>query len=133
MKDLIPLQCPSCAGHVDPITLICRSCGLQFKMRSDGTLVKLEVSDVKWIPIGSCIAIPGFYVKDNPEQAMEVGLHKLAEKMVEQILPLMEFQAMYNMEHDDYVVYGRLRVEEPKFDNRKFMENKTMFEHIRGY
>ena len=47
MKDLIPLQCPSCAGHVDPITLTCRSCGLQFRMKSDGTLVKLEVSDVK--------------------------------------------------------------------------------------
>ena len=133
MKELIPLQCPNCTGHVDPITLTCQSCGLHFKMKSDGTLVKVEVSDIKWIPIGECITIPGFYVEENPEQAMEMGLHQLAEKMAERILPLMEFQAMYDMKYNDYVIYSRLRVEEPKFDNRKFLENKNLFQHIRGY
>jgi hypothetical protein len=124
MADLIPLQCPSCAGHVDPVTLQCKSCGLQFKMKSDGTLMKVDIYNHKFIPIGASICIPSFYVADHTQEAMEMTLHRVAEKLAEQILPLVEWQAVFNMEHNDYVMYGRIRVAEPEFNNKKFDEVK---------
>lgn len=124
MSELIPLQCPNCAGHVDPVTLQCKSCGLQFKMKSDGTLMRFDVYDHKFIPIGTSIYIPSFYVVDHPQEAMEMSLHKMAEKLVEQILPLIEWQTSFNIEHNDYVMYGRIRVAEPEFSNKRFDEVK---------
>ena len=120
MSELIPLQCPNCAGRIDKATLTCNSCGLQFKMKPDGTLMRVDVFPHKFIPIGAAISMPAFYVKDNPEKAMEYTLTKMARKLAEQILPLIEFRQEYDMQHDDYVTYGRIRVEEPEFKNDDF-------------
>lgn len=120
MSDLIPLQFPNCAGRVDRTTLTCNSCGLQFKMKPDGTLMRVDVFPHKFIPIGAAISMPAFYVKDNPEKAMEYTLTEMARKLAEQILPLMEFRQEYNVQHDDFVTYGRIRVEEPEFKNDDF-------------
>ena len=132
MSELIPLQCPNCAGHVDPITMQCKSCGLQFKMKSDGTLMRIDMYAHKCIPIGASVYVPSFYVIDHPKEAMEMSLHKMAEKMVEHIMPLIEFQTSYDMRHDDYVVYGRIRVEEPQFNNRKFDETNQLIDRFFG-
>ena len=120
MSDLIPLQCPNCAGRVDKATLTCNSCGLQFKMKPDGTLMRVDVFSHKFIPIGAAISMPAFYVKNNPEEAMKYTLNEMARKLAENILPLMEFRQEYNREYDDYVTYGRIRVEEPEFKNDDF-------------
>lgn len=128
MDNLIPLQCPNCAGHVDSITLTCKSCGLGFKMKPDGTLVRLDVFAHKFIPVGAAVAIPGFYVIDNPEEAMEMTLKKLAEKLAAQLLPLMEYQMQFDIQHNEYVTYGRIRVAEPEFNNHKFEEFKKLQE-----
>lgn len=120
MADLIPLQCPNCAGRVDRATLTCNSCGLQFKLKADGTLMRVDVYPHKFIPIGAAISTPAFYIKKDPEDAMRYTLEKMALKLAEQILPLMEFRQEYNIEHDDFVTYGRIRVEEPEFKNKDF-------------
>lgn len=130
MADLIPLQCPNCAGHVDRTTLACKSCGLQFKMKSDGSLMRVDVYEHKFIPIGTAIAMPGYYVKSNPQEAMEMTLHEMAEKLAVKILPLIEFQTEYDIRHNEYVTYGRIRVEEPKFDNGRFEEVRRLSEGI---
>ena len=120
MSELIPLQCPNCAGRVDRTTLTCNSCGLQFKLKADGTLMRVDVYPHKFIPIGAAISMPAFYLKKDPEDAMKYTLEKMALKLAEQILPLMEFRQEYCPQHDDFVTYGRIRVEEPEFKNQDF-------------
>ena len=48
----------------------------------------------------------------------------MAEKLAEQILPLVEWQTSFDMRHNDYAMYGRIRVAEPEFNNKKFDEVK---------
>ena len=115
-NELIPLQCPSCAGHVDPVTLQCKSCGLAFKMRGDGTLCKIELSHARLISIGASVLIPSYVLRDSEhaDTACQYMLEEMAHKMAKQILPLIEFQTEFNREYNDFVTYGRLRIAEPR-------------------
>lgn len=123
MENLIKLQCPNCGGHIDRETLTCNSCGLKFEWRG-GQLVRMEVSNVPLVYIGEGIAIPGFYIKSHPEEASECALNELASRLAKKLLPLLEYQAHYEPIHNDYVIFARTRVEQPKFDNQKFQEFK---------
>lgn len=125
MSELIPLQCPSCAGHVDPVTLQCKMCGLAFKMKSDGTLMRIDVYPHKFIPIGSEILVPAYVIRNEDDAVhwSEYTLEKLAHNMAKQILPLMEYQTSFNIAHFEYITRGRIRVEEPTWHPDKGFHN----------
>jgi hypothetical protein len=89
-------------------------CGTQYVLDENMRPVRLEVTQCKLVTIGSSVTIPGYSLMDHPKECTEYTLREMAVSMAEKLLPLMEFQTMYEPMHNEYVTYARLRVAEPK-------------------
>jgi len=117
MSTLTKLQCDSCGGRIDGTTLICQSCGMQYRINDEFghlTLMRVETSDVRFNTYGAGVSIPAFYVTDNPESAMLMGMEELCGQLAKKILPLVEYQMSFDIKYNTYNLYGRLRIAEPR-------------------
>lgn len=112
--ELKPLTCDKCGGQIDRVTLTCKMCGTQYVLDENMRPVRLEISKCKLVTVGSCVAIPGYSLADNPEECTEFALRELASRMAEKLIPLMELQSMYEPKYNEYVTYARLRVAESR-------------------
>lgn len=117
MSTLTKLQCDNCGGRIDGTTLVCQSCGMQYRLNEEFghlTLMRVETSDVRFNTYGAGVSIPAFYMAENPESAIEIGMTKLCQNMMEKIMPLVEYQASFNIQYNSFDIYGRLRIAEPR-------------------
>ena len=112
MSELKPMICTGCGGHIDRETLTCRSCGTAYRLDDDFKPVPIVLCKGNIRTFSSEVFVPREYMLDAPEVA-EYSLHKMAEQMAEKILPLIEYQTEFDMRHNMYVTYGRLRVVDP--------------------
>lgn len=121
MSKLEKLQCTSCGGRIDRVTLTCQMCGMQYRLNEDMQPVRVEVSHCKLVNLGTSMAVPAYVLKgENTEDLMKYTLSELAHNMAEKILPLMEFQTEYRPEYAEYVTYARMRVAEPNHNYTAF-------------
>ena len=129
MSTLTKLQCENCGGHIDGVTLICQSCGMQYRLNDESgrlALVRVETSDVRFNTYGVVVSIPAFYVVENPESAMLMGMEELCQKLAEKILPLVEYQTSLDIKYNTYNLYGRVRIAEPRNQNELLREYGRM-------
>lgn len=114
MSKLELMQCKTCGGHIDRATLTCQSCGAMYRLDEDYMPVRLEVSQMRIETfVGSAITPREAVYLLGVEEACEMSLKEIAKRMAEKILPMIEYQTEYDMEHNEYVTYGRLRVANP--------------------
>lgn len=113
MSELKPYICTGCGGHIDRETLVCRSCGTAYRLDDDMIPVRLVTSNLEFVTLGGMAILPKEYLVCEPDKAMEYTLHEMAKNMAEKILPLIEFQTEYDIAHNEYKTYGRLRVAKP--------------------
>lgn len=118
MSKLQKLQCDQCSGKIDGITLTCQSCGMQYMLKEDFTLCRMEVYPGKFTTIGGSVAIPAYVLKDmGAERFSEMTLSKIAETMASKILPFIEFQTAFDPQYCDLQTYYRVRIAEPVVRN----------------
>ena len=130
MAKLQKLQCDNCGGKIDGSTLICQSCGMQFRL-DDGpngfTLGRVEVYHGKFHLIQGHVSVPVYALKEPKdfERAAEWTLTDMSKRMAVQLLPLMEFQSMFRPEHCAIDTYAQMRVAEPGVsrENYRIMHN----------
>lgn len=114
MSKLQKLQCDQCGGKIDGITLTCQSCGMQYMLKEDFTLCRMEVYPGRFTTIGGSVAIPAYVLKEmGAETFSEMTLHKMVEAMASKILPFMEFQNEFDPRDQALLTYYRVRVAEP--------------------
>ena len=129
MSTLEKLQCDNCGGHIDGTTLICQSCGMQYRLNEEFghlSLVKVETSNVRFNTYGVGVSIPAFYVEENPESAMRMGMEELCGQLAKKILPLVEYQMSLDIKYNAYNLYGRLRIAEPRNQDELLREYGRM-------
>lgn len=118
MSKLQKLQCEQCGGRIDGSTLMCQSCGMQYRLNEDFTLGRVEIYHGRFQMLEGKIAIPSYVLYDIGEtEFAEMTLHSLAEGMAEKILPFMEFRTMLNPMDNYITTAGRIRVAEPNHQN----------------
>lgn len=131
MSKLEKLQCTSCGGHIDRVTLTCQMCGMQYRLDDTMQPIRLEVSHCKLVNLGTSMAVPAYVLMGkNTEDIMKYTLTELAHNMAEKILPLMEFQTEFDVAHNDYVTYARMRVAEP---NHNYTAHNYFRDGMGGY
>ena len=113
MSELKPYICKGCGGHIDRETLVCKSCGTAYRLDDDMIPVKLVTSNLEFVTIGGMAVMPKEYLVGDTDKAMEYTLREMARNMAEKILPLIEFQTDYDIAHNEYRTYGRIRVARP--------------------
>ena len=117
------LQCESCGGKIDGITLACQSCGMQYMIDDDFNL-KVINSHLKWSTIEGMICVPAYLLNQMGEQAVsEITLKEMAQSMAPKLLPFMEFESMFEPRYCEIRTWGRIRVAEPvttRFGNVAF-------------
>ena len=107
------LECITCGGIIDGVTLTCRSCGMQY-MLDDNFELKVLQSHLKWVTIDGMVAVPGYILDDiGRETASEMILTDMAKSMAMKLLPFMEFRSMLNPCDQTIRTHGRIRVAEP--------------------
>lgn len=129
MSTLTKLQCDNCGGRIDGTTLICQSCGMQYRLNEEFghlSLIKVETSDVRFNTYGVGVSIPAFYVEENPKSAMLMGMEELCGQLAKKILPLVEYQASFDIKYNNYNLYGRLRIAEPRNQDELLREYGRM-------
>lgn len=130
MAKLQKLQCDNCGGKIDGSTLMCQSCGMQYRLNDgpDGfTLGRVEIYRGRFRLVQGHVSVPA-YTLDNPEdfeRAAEWTLNDMANKMAVQLLPFMEFQSMFRPEHCSIDTFAQMRVAEPGVtkDNYRIIHN----------
>ena len=123
------LQCDQCGGHIDGLSLTCESCGMQYRIKEEFgelSLVRIVKSEVKFTTYCGCVAIPAYYVIDDPKSAMEMSIMQMAEQLSIKIAPLIEVQQMFDPPRDQFRVYGRIRVADPLEPNVLMAEYDKM-------
>ena len=118
MSKLQKLQCDNCGGKIDGSTLVCQSCGMQYKLNDgpDGfTLGRLEVYQGKFQLIQGHVCVPAFTLKEpkDYERAAEWTLKDMANNMAAHLLPFMEFQSSFEPRTMTIDTYAQMRVAEP--------------------
>ena len=117
------LQCSSCGGKIDGITLACQSCGMQY-MIDDNFELKVLNSNLKWSTIEGMICVPAYVLSTiGVDRASEMTLNEMAKSMAPKLLPFMEFQSMFDPRLNEVRTWGRIRVAEPvttRFGNVAF-------------
>ena len=113
MSKLELLQCKTCGGHIDRDTLTCNHCGAMYRLDENFTPLRVEVSQMRLETISAKTMTPAYYVAEHGEDVMKYTLQEMAHNMAERILPLIEFQTEFDIKHNMYVTYGRLRVANP--------------------
>jgi len=129
MSTLEKLQCEACGGHIDGSTLICQSCGMQYRIKEEFghlSLVKVETSNVRFNTYGVGVSIPAFYMKENPESAIEMGMTELCQNLAKKIMPLVEYQASFDIKYNEYNIYGRVKIAEPRTQEDLLQEYSKM-------
>lgn len=124
------LQCDQCGGRIDGSTLICESCGMQFRLQ-DGpngfTLGRVEVYHGKFHLIQGHVCVPVYTLKDTEdyERAAEWTLNDMARNMAQHLLPFMEFQSEFRPQTMTIDTYAQMRVAEPGLqkENYRVMHN----------
>ncbi len=114
MSELKPLICTGCGGHIDRETLTCKSCGTAYRLDDNFMPVRIEVrkGDIKVVQ--GCVQLPREFVLEmGADEMSKMTLTKMAHNMAEHILPLIEYQTEFDIKHNMYVTYGRLRVVDP--------------------
>ena len=88
MAKLQKLQCDNCGGKIDGSTLVCQSCGMQFRL-DDGpngfTLGRVEVYHGKFHLIQGHVSVPAYALKEPEdfERAAEWTLTDMSKRMAE--------------------------------------------------
>lgn len=114
MSKLQKLQCEQCAGKIDGVTLTCQSCGMQYRLDEDMTLVKIKTYNMKFHVLQGQISLPAYVLFDTGEKRFaEMTLNMMAENMASKILPFMELRTMYNPEYQVFTTQGNVRIAEP--------------------
>lgn len=114
MSELKPMICECCGGHIDRTTLVCKMCGTAYRFDDDFKPVRIEVRKCDIKVVQGCVQLPREFVLDTDATEMsKLTLTKMAHNMAEHILPLIEYQTEFDIEHNMYVTYGRLRVVDP--------------------
>ncbi len=114
MSKLQKLQCDQCGGRIDGATLTCQSCGMQYMLKDDFTLCRIETYPGKFRSIGGAIAVPAYVLHEaGPQTFSEMTLTKMIETMATKILPFAEFQTAFDPTHNELSTYYRVRVAEP--------------------
>lgn len=114
MSKLQKLQCDQCGGRIDGATLTCQSCGMQYMLKDDFTLCRIETYPGKFKSIGGVIAVPAYMLHEMGSQTFsEMTLTKMAESMAAKLLPFAEFQTAFDPTHNELSTYYRIRVAEP--------------------
>lgn len=114
MSKLQKLQCDQCGGRIDGATLTCQSCGMQYMLKEDFTLCRIETYPGKFRSIGGAIAVPAYVLHEvGPQTFSEMTLTKMTETMATKILPFAEFQTAFDPTHNELTTYYRVRVAEP--------------------
>ena len=109
------LVCESCGGQIDRDTLVCKHCGVAYKLDEYEMPIRIMEYSTKVETLSSCVRVPSYLVEAgmDAEQIMEMTIHQMAEQMANRIMPLMEFQHEYDPRSCEYVTYGRLKVANP--------------------
>lgn len=112
MKKLV---CECCGGIIDRDTLICRSCGVAYKLDEFMHPIRVMEYSTRVDTLTSCVRVPAYLVRDDKDATtiMEMSLHQMAEQMAEKIMPLIELRHEYEPMTQEYVTYGRLKVANP--------------------
>ena len=122
MAKLKALICTCCGGQLDETSLNCKMCGTAHILNSDGEAIRFIEYSSKIETFCGAVHIPRYMVETNPQMAMEMSLSQLAEKMVEKIMPLMEYEQSYEPITDQYITRGRIRVAIPNTQGFRYRE-----------
>ena len=109
---LQPMTCVCCGGIIDRATMTCTMCGVPYRFDDEHRL-RIIQSDLHFDVLQGQIMLPSFYVEHDPQQAMEIGLHHMAEQMAEKLLPFIEYRQSFDPCHQEYSLHGRIRVANP--------------------
>jgi len=123
MSDLTALICDCCGGQIDRETLTCRSCGTQYRQKSNG-LLEIIQTDRPIRFIDEAVIIPRFALETDPEKAMEYSVHKLAEKLAERILPLAEWVQEYSPKDQSYYLNMRIGIAENRRNPTRYFNDR---------
>ena len=118
MSKLQKLQCDNCGGKIDGSTLVCQSCGMQYKLNDgpDGfTLGRVEVYKGKFHLIQGHVCVPAYTLKEPKDYERAAGwtLNEMANDMARHLLPFMEFQSEFRPQTMTIDTYAQMRVAEP--------------------
>ena len=122
MNELKPMICECCGGHIDRASLICKMCGTPYMLDGECKPIRIMQYDAKLETLSGAIRIPSYMITNNPEDAMRFSLNQLAEKMVEKLMPLLEYEQMYDPRSMEYITYGRIRVAVPHTKGQFYRE-----------
>ena len=115
MGKLQKLQCEQCGGKIDGITLACQSCGMQYRLNEDMSLVRVEVYNRRFQVLEGKVSTPLYVLHDMGEQQYsEMTLTTFAEKMAKSILPFMEFRTQLEHDGQTLTTIGSVRIAEPR-------------------
>lgn len=114
------LICDGCGGQIDRDTLVCKHCGVAYKLDEYEMPIRVMEYSTKVETFSGCVRVPSYLVEDakDAEQIIEMSLQQLAKQMAKKIMPLMEFQHEYDPRSCEYVTYGRLKVANPHTTER---------------
>lgn len=118
MAKLQKLQCDNCGGKIDGSTLMCQSCGMQFRLEesADGiSFGRVEIYQGKFQLVQGHVCVPAFTLKEpeDYERAAEWTLNDMAKNMALYLLPFMEFQSEFRPQTMTIDTYAQMRVAEP--------------------
>ena len=142
MSKLQKLQCDNCGGKIDGSTLVCQSCGMQYRLNDgpDGfTLGRVEIYHGKFHLVQGHVCVPAFILKDpeDYENAAECTLRDMANNMAQHLLPFMEFQSEFRPQSMTIDTYAQMRVAEPGLSKGSYrvMHNvaRDWFELVEHY
>lgn len=125
MSKLQKLQCDSCGGKIDGVTLTCQSCGMQYRLNDDMTLCRVEVFNKRFVTLDGKVGIPTYLIHDEEDlaQVAKMTLQEMSEGMAKKLLPFMEFQTIFNNELMTLDTYGRVQVAIPTTCNGEPVHN----------
>lgn len=112
-NNLTALICTCCGGKIEREKMICCNCGTQYKFDENKNLITVEQFNRNIIYLNGAFQIPAFYVKTDPEMAMQHILKEMAQNLAIKLLPLIEFQARLIPEQQLYMINAKIGVAEP--------------------
>ena len=117
MKKLV---CECCGGIIDRDTLICRSCGVAYKLDEYMHPIRVMEYSTRVETLTGSVRVPSYLVQGEEDvtRIMEMSLHQMAEQMAHKIMPLIELHHEYDPKTMEYVTYGRLKVANPHTTGR---------------
>lgn len=115
MKIQSKYQCTCCGGHIDPETMQCKYCGVQYEIENDWLRpIRIETFQmpIRTFKTQQIIAEEqARYL--GMEKASQIAIESMARQLADAIAPMMKIEMNYNHFMQTREITGTVKVVEP--------------------